>query len=62
MSRYDHYEKSKELAERAEEFLGSVDDPGAAAQTLALLAIAHAVLEAEYSLYSIRQAMEQQRS
>ncbi|MGA5711176.1 hypothetical protein ACPCK8_32685 [Streptomyces cellulosae] len=49
---------ARDLAEKSEELLPEIDDPGVKAQTLALLAIAHAVLETGFDIDNVRSAIE----
>ncbi|MFE7246089.1 hypothetical protein [Streptomyces sp. NPDC057580] len=58
MPRDEHLIKAKHYAEQAEETLSGVTDAGAKAQTFALLAIAHAVMEAGFDIDNIREAIE----
>ncbi|MFF4866798.1 hypothetical protein ACFY3J_34920 [Streptomyces sp. NPDC001231] len=58
MSQSKHLTQARHFAEQAEELLPEVDDPGAKAQTLALLAIAHAVLETGFDIDNVRSAIE----
>ncbi|MFC7844412.1 hypothetical protein [Streptomyces sp. NPDC057382] len=58
MSQSKHLTKARALAEQAEELLPEVDDPGEKAQTLALLAIAHAVMETGFDIDNVRSAIE----
>ncbi|WP_327135871.1 hypothetical protein OG311_37835 (plasmid) [Streptomyces sp. NBC_01343] len=57
MPRDKRLTKAKEFAERAEKTLEGVTDQGAKAQTLALLALTHAVLETGYDIDNVREAI-----
>ncbi|MCY0947292.1 hypothetical protein [Streptomyces antarcticus] len=59
MPRENHYSVAKSYAERAEQALEEVTDPGVAAQTLALLALTHAVLETGYDITDVTSAIQQ---
>ncbi|GAA5083220.1 MULTISPECIES: hypothetical protein [Actinomycetes] len=59
MAKDEHVLKAKDFAERAEKTLEEVSDPGAKAQTLALLALTHAVLETGYDIDNVRNAIEE---
>ncbi|MFK8905895.1 hypothetical protein [Streptomyces sp. YS-3] len=52
MLRESHYTAAKTFAKLAEQTLEGVTDQGAKAQTLALIALTHAVLEASYDISS----------
>ncbi|KAF5990254.1 hypothetical protein BOG92_000090 [Streptomyces sp. WAC00263] len=60
MPKEDHLAKAKDFAARAEETLEGVTDQGAKAQTLALLALTHAVLETSHDIDNVRSAIEDQ--
>ncbi|MFB7585217.1 hypothetical protein [Streptomyces hydrogenans] len=59
MPRENHYAVAKSYAERAEEALEDVTDPGVKAQTLALIALTHAVLETGYDISDVGTAITQ---
>ncbi|MFI7180118.1 hypothetical protein [Streptomyces spororaveus] len=59
MSRDKHLTKAKDLAALAEKTLEGVTDQGAKAQTLALLALTHAVLETGYDIANVRDAIQE---
>ncbi|MFD5348963.1 hypothetical protein ACFWJY_35765 [Streptomyces anulatus] len=59
MPRENHYAKAQTFAARAEETLEEVTDTGAKAQTLALLALTHAVLEASYDISDVTRAVKE---
>ncbi|MEW2265529.1 hypothetical protein ACGF5T_32545 [Streptomyces sp. NPDC047853] len=58
MTQSKHLVKARDFAETSEELLPEIDDPGVKAQTLALLAITHAVLETGFDIDNIRSAIE----
>ncbi|MFE1076219.1 hypothetical protein ACFW5W_34070 [Streptomyces sp. NPDC058783] len=58
MTQSKHLVKARDFAEKSEELLPEIDDPGAKAQTRALLAIAHAVLETGFGIDNVRSAIE----
>ncbi|MFC9596195.1 hypothetical protein ACFTUC_41180 [Streptomyces sp. NPDC056944] len=57
MPKDQHLTKAKEFAAAAEQLLPQLDVAGQA-QTYALLAIAHAVIETGYDLDNVRSAIE----
>lgn len=60
MSKKDaHLTKAKNFVAAAEELASDITDPGQKAQTFALVAIAHAVMEAGYDLDHIRARIEE---
>ncbi|WP_322872084.1 hypothetical protein [Streptomyces goshikiensis] len=59
MPRENHYSVAKAYAERAEQALEDVTDPGVHAQTLALIALTHAVLETGYDISDVSTAFQQ---
>ncbi|CAD12001.1 hypothetical protein PV411_38825 [Streptomyces sp. NRRL_B-16638] len=58
MTQSKHLVKARDFAEQSAELLPEIDDPGVKAQTLALLAIAHAVLETGFDIDNVRSAIE----
>ncbi|MEV0281702.1 hypothetical protein AB0I22_35685 [Streptomyces sp. NPDC050610] len=59
MPKEKHLNKAKELAEQT---LEGLLDQGAKAQTLALLALTHAVLETGYDIDNVRDATQEKSS
>ncbi|MFE0418371.1 hypothetical protein [Streptomyces tendae] len=60
MSKKDeHLTKAKNFVAAAEQLASDITDPGQKAQTFALIAIAHAVMETGYDLDNIRNSIEE---
>ncbi|MEU9778346.1 hypothetical protein [Streptomyces sp. NPDC047968] len=59
MPKDEHLAKAKNFASAAEQLLPQLVDPAEKAQTYALLAIAHAVIETGYDLDNVRAAIEE---
>lgn len=59
MPKPEHLTKAKQFAEQSEKLLPQITAPGEKAQTLALLAIAHAVMETGYDIANVSTAIEQ---
>jgi hypothetical protein len=55
----EHLTKAKNFVAAAEELASDITDPGQKAQTFALIAIAHAVMETGYDLDNIRTTIEE---
>ncbi|MEU9032671.1 hypothetical protein AB0D46_35230 [Streptomyces sp. NPDC048383] len=58
MPRNEHFKKAQAFAELSEQMLPKITEPGAKAQTLALLALVHAVLETGYDIDGVRGAIQ----
>ncbi|MFE2529058.1 hypothetical protein ACFXEL_33075 [Streptomyces sp. NPDC059382] len=55
----EHLIKAKNFVAAAEELASDITDPGQKAQTFALIAIAHAVMETGYDLDHIRASIDE---
>ncbi|MFG3043103.1 hypothetical protein ACGFYZ_40025 [Streptomyces sp. NPDC048330] len=59
MPKDEHLTKAKKYVAAAEHVASDITDPGQKAQTFALIAIAHAVMETGYDLDHIRASIEE---
>lgn len=58
MPKYEHLATAKNYVAAAEALASDITDPGQQAQTFALIAIAHALMETGYDLDNIRATIE----
>ncbi|MFF3257761.1 hypothetical protein ACFYWO_01125 [Streptomyces sp. NPDC002932] len=54
-----HLTKAKNFVAAAEQLVDDVTDPGQKAQTFALIAIAHALMETGYDIDNVKTAIEE---
>ncbi|MGP3749898.1 hypothetical protein [Streptomyces sp. IBSNAI001] len=55
----EHLAKAKNFVAAAEQLVDDVTDPGQKAQTFALIAIAHALMEAGYDIDNVKTAIDE---